>query len=246
VHATSDVIAPLAPLVSPLRTTHLRDPEGPGTTFIIESFIDELAARAKADAIAFRLAHLSDERQRNVLRTVAKAAGWESRSAAAHATTSGIARGRGVAFAMRGKTAVATVAEVEVDTAKGLVRVTRLTCAHDCGLIVNPRSLKGTIEANLMQSMSRALYEEVRFDAHTVTSRDWRTYPIVRTPDLPERVDVVMIDHKDLPPYGAGEPSSRPTAAAIANAIYDATGARVRTAPMTPANVLAALRAPTG
>jgi CO/xanthine dehydrogenase Mo-binding subunit len=150
--------------------------------------------------------------------------------------------GRGVAFATRNNTVVATIAEVAVDTANGKVHVTRLVCAHDCGLIVNPRSLKGTIEANLMQSLSRTLFEEVRFDEHTVTSRDWATYPVVRTPDVPDRVDVVMIERKGLPPYGAGEPSSRPTAAAVANAIYDATGVRVRTAPMTPANVLAALR----
>ncbi len=242
-HAVAELVAPLAPMLSPLRTTHMRDPEGPGTTFIVESFIDELAAKAKADPLAFRVAHLKDARSKNVLQTVAKAAQWQSRPAAAAKTTSGIARGRGVAFAKRKDTLVATVAEVAVDTATGKVRVTRLVCAQDCGLIVNPRSLKGTIEANLMQSMSRSLYEQVTFDEHTVTSRDWASYPVVHTPDLPERVDVVMIDHKDLPPYGAGEPSSRPTAAAIANAIYDATGARVRTAPLTPANVLAALRA---
>jgi CO/xanthine dehydrogenase Mo-binding subunit len=241
-HAVADVIAPLAPTVSPLRTTHLRDPEGPGTTFVVESFVDELAAKAKADPIAFRIAHLKDERHKNALRVAAKTANWEARAAAAHARTTGVVNGRGVAFATRNNTVVATIAEVAVDTANGKVHVTRLVCAHDCGLIVNPRSLKGTIEANLMQSLSRTLFEEVRFDEHTVTSRDWATYPVVRTPDVPDRVDVVMIERKGLPPYGAGEPSSRPTAAAVANAIYDATGVRVRTAPMTPANVLAALR----
>jgi CO/xanthine dehydrogenase Mo-binding subunit len=138
---------------------------------------------------------------------------------------------------------VATIAEVAVDVASGKVHVTRLVCAHDCGTIVNPRSVRGTIEANLMQSMSRALYEEVRFEGGAVTSRDWATYPVVRTPDLPERVEVVLVEHHDIPPYGAGEPSSRPTAAAIANAIYDATGVRVRTAPFTSANVRAALSA---
>jgi nicotinate dehydrogenase subunit B len=238
-HAVAELVPPLAPHASPLRTTHLRDPEGPGTTFIVESFIDELAVRAGADPLAFRIAHLTDARQVGVLQQASDAFGWQPRSRPA--VRDGVARGRGVAFAMRGKTAVATIAEVAVDTATGKVRVTRLTCAHDCGFIVNPRSLRGTVEANLMQSMSRALFEEVRFDATSVTSRDWTTYPVVRTPDLPERVDVVLVPHADLPSYGAGEPSSRPTAAAIGNAIFDATGARVRTAPFTPANVLAAL-----
>ncbi|HEX3465756.1 MAG TPA: molybdopterin cofactor-binding domain-containing protein [Candidatus Elarobacter sp.] len=240
-HAVAELIPPLVANGSPLRTTHLRDPEGPGTTFVIESFVDELAAKAGADPLAFRIAHLDDARQAGVLRAVATASQWRSGRSAAKRQT-GLARGRGVAFATRGKTVVATVAEVAVDTASGAVRVTRLVCAHDCGFIVNPRSLRGTIEANLMQSMSRALYEEVKFDESTVTSRDWASYPVVRTPDVPDSVEVVLIEHgADVPSYGAGEPSSRPTAAAIANAIYDATGARVRRAPLTPENVLAAL-----
>jgi CO/xanthine dehydrogenase Mo-binding subunit len=237
----AELVAPLAPAVSPLRTTHLRDPEGPGTTFIVESFVDELAARAGADPIAFRLVHLRDPRALEVLRRAADTAAWHDGPAARAARRSGIARGRGVAFAKRGETMVATIADVTVDTSNGRVAVTRLVCAHDCGSIVNPRSLRGTIEANLIQSMSRALFEEVRFAGGSVTSRDWETYPVARSTDVPERIDVVMIDRPDLPPYGAGEPSSRPTAAAIANAIYDATGARVRTAPLMPVNVRAAL-----
>ena len=242
-HALAELVAPLAPAVSPLRTTHLRDPEGPGTTFIIESFIDELAALANADPVAFRIAHLSDPRAVDVINRAAANADWHAGVAARAKSRGGIAHGRGIAFATRGDTMVATIADVAVDTKSGKVSVTRLVCAHDCGSIVNPRSLVGTIEANLMQSMSRSLFEEVTFAGGTVTSHDWVTYPVVRTPDLPGRVDVVLIDRPELPPYGAGEPSSRPTAAAIANAIYDATGARVRTAPFTKANVLAALAA---
>jgi CO/xanthine dehydrogenase Mo-binding subunit len=242
VHAVAEIVPPLLPAGSPLRTTHMRDPEGPGTTFAIESFVDELAAKAAADPIAFRIAHLDDPRAAGVLRAVAAAAQWAPAPRAAR-RPAGIAHGRGVAFATRGRTVVATVADVAVDVASGAVRVTRLVCAHDCGFIVNPRSLRGTVEANLMQSLSRALFEEVAFDRTTVTSRDWATYPVLRTPDVPERVDVVLIEHDaDVPSSGAGEPSSRPTAAAIANAIFDATGARVRRAPFTPANVLAALR----
>lgn len=242
-HADAELVAPLAPAISPLRTTHLRDPEGPGTTFIVESFIDELAARAGADPVAFRIAHLKDARAIGVLRRAAQTAGWQSGPAARSAARAGIAHGRGVAFATRGDTVVATIADVAVDVASGAVRVLGLVCAHDCGSIVNPRSLRGTIEANLMQSMSRALFEEVGFEGAAVTSRDWATYRVVRTPDLPQRVEVVLVEQPDLPPYGAGEPSSRPTAAAIGNAIFDATGARVRTAPFTPKHVLAALAA---
>lgn len=244
VHAVAELVPPLLPAVSPLRTTHLRDLEGPGTTFIVESFIDELAAKTAADPLAFRLAHLADARHIGVLRAVAAASQWRSGPSAVK-RQAGLARGRGVAFATRGKTVVATVAEVTVDTASGTLRVTRLVCAHDCGFMVNPRSVRGTVEANLMQSLSRALYEQVTFDEATVTSHDWATYPVVRTPDVPDRVDVVLIEHDaDVPSYGAGEPSSRPTAAAIANAIYDATGTRIRQAPFTQANILAALQAP--
>jgi CO/xanthine dehydrogenase Mo-binding subunit len=244
VRAVAELVAPLAAAASPLRTTHLRDPEGPGTTFVVESFVDELAHYAVADALAFRIQHLTDPRAIAVLRGVAEASAWQTRASASAIGSGATLRGRGVAFATRGEsrgaTIVATVAEVAVEVATGKVRVTRLTCAHDCGSIVNPRSLRGTIEANLMQSLSRTLYEQVAFEGSSVTSRDWTSYPVLRTPDVPDRVDVVLLDRPDLPPYGAGEPSSRPTAAAVANAVFDATGVRVRTAPLTPRNVLAA------
>ena len=123
----------------------------------------------------------------------------------------------------------------------GKVRVRRVVCAHDCGFIVNPKSLQGTIEANVIQSVSRSLYEEVTFDDHAVTSVDWKTYPILHMTEVPEVV-AVMLNRPNIAPGGAGEPSSRTTAAAIANAIHDATGARLRTAPFTPKNVLAAMK----
>ncbi len=243
--SVAEIVAPFAPGNSPLRTSHMRDPEGPGTTFIIESFIDELAAHAGADAIAFRIKHLKVPRHIEALQTVAKAAGWETRPSASAKRTgaNGELIGRGVAFATRIETIVATVAEVGVNPTTGAVRVRRLICAHDCGFVVNPKSLQGTIEANLIQSLSRTLYEEVTFDGHNVTSADWVTYPIAHMRDVPDEVKVVLIDRPAIAPGGAGEPSSRPTAAAIANAVFDATGVRVRTAPLTPKNVLAALRA---
>jgi nicotinate dehydrogenase subunit B len=243
--STVELLAPFTPANSPLRTAHMRDPEGPGITFIIESFVDELAAHAGADPIAFRIEHLKNPRHIAALQSVAKAAGWDTRPSASVKRTgaNGESIGRGVAFATRGETIVAAVAEVGVNPKTGATRVRRIICAHDCGFIVNPKSLQGTIEANLIQSISRSIYEQVTFDGHTVTSVDWRTYPIVHMHDVPDDVKVVMIAQPAIAPSGGGEPSSRPTAAAIANAIFDATGARVRTAPLTPKNVLAALAA---
>jgi len=242
--STAELLSPFAPSSSPLRTAHMRDPEGPGITFIFESFIDELAAHAGADAIAFRIKHLKDPRHIGALQSVAKAAGWQTRPSAStkHMGANGELIGRGVAFATLRDTIVATVAEVGVNPKTGATRVRRIICAHDCGFIVNPRSLQGTIEANLMQSISRSIYEQVTFNDRNVTSVDWRTYPIVKMHDVPDEVKVVMINQPSSPPTAAGEPSSRPTAAAIANAIFDATGVRVRTAPLTAKNVLTALQ----
>jgi CO/xanthine dehydrogenase Mo-binding subunit len=129
---------------------------------------------------------------------------------------------------------------VEVSAKDGAVRVKRLVCAHDCGLIVNPEALRGTVQANLVQSLSRALKEEVTFDRTHVTSSDWNSYPVARWRDVPA-VEVVLLNRPEIAPSGAGEPSSRPTAAAVANAIFDATGARVRRVPLTAARVKAAL-----
>ncbi len=241
----AELLAPFAPLNSPLRTSHMRDPEGPGTTFIVESFVDELAAHAGEDAFAFRIKHINDPRQLKVFAAAAQAFGWDTRPSASRKqrAANGDSIGRGVAFSNRGATIVATMVEAAVNPQTGAVRVRRIVCAHDCGFIVNPKSLQGTIEANLIQSISRAIYEQATFDERTVTSADWITYPIAHMHDVPDVVQVVMIDQPSIAPGGAGEPSSRPTAAAIANAIFDATGARVRTAPFTPANVLAAMRA---
>ena len=237
VRSVGHVIPALCPSASPLRTTHLRDPNGPAGTFAAESFVDEVAAALGVDAIQFRLRHIDDARAKAVLAAAKEHARWDTRPIR---RTGHTGSGRGVALALRGGTYVATIAEVELDRKTGVVRVKRLTCAHDCGLIVNPGALRGTIQANLVQSMSRALKEEVTFDAAHVTSVDWNTYHVAHWADVPE-VEVVLLNHPEIAPSGAGEPSSRPTAAAIANAIFDATGARVRRAPMTPARVLAAM-----
>jgi CO/xanthine dehydrogenase Mo-binding subunit len=241
VHAVGHIIAPLYVSASPMRTTHLRDPNGPAGTFAGESFLDELAAAAGADPIEFRLRYIEDPRAKAALTAAAERAKWDHRPSPRRAGAAGnLLTGRGVALAWRGGTYVATVAEVEVDRQSGAVRVKRLVCAHDCGLIVNPDALRGTIQANLVQSLGRTLKEEVTFDQSHVTSVDWNSYPVARWPDVPE-VEVVLLNHPEIAPSGAGEPSSRPTAAAINNAVFDATGVRIRRAPLTPARVKAAL-----
>jgi CO/xanthine dehydrogenase Mo-binding subunit len=242
--AMAHVIPAFYDSASPLRTTHLRDPEGPATSFAVESFMDEIAAAAGVDPIEFRLKHLDEERAKAVLTEAAKKAGWDTRPSPKKSAGKGdIATGRGVGLSTRNGTYVGTVAEVEVNRKTGAVRVTRFVCAHDCGLIINPEALRTTIEANLIQSLGRSLKEEVTFDRSNVTSVDWKTYPVARAADVPDRVEIVLINHLELPSSGAGEPSSRPTAAAIANAIFDATGARIRQAPLTAARVKAALDA---
>jgi CO/xanthine dehydrogenase Mo-binding subunit len=142
---------------------------------------------------------------------------------------------------VRNGTRVAVIAEVSVDRSSGEIRATRFAVAHDCGQIVNPRSLKTTIEGNIVQGTSRTLFEEVKFDAKNVTSVDWLTYPILDMTEKPGKVDIALIDRPEVAMSGAGEPSTRPVAAAIANAIFDATGVRIRRVPLTPERVKAAL-----
>ncbi|MBA2469530.1 MAG: xanthine dehydrogenase family protein molybdopterin-binding subunit [Chloroflexia bacterium] len=151
--------------------------------------------------------------------------------------------GRGMAYAQRKNTVVASVVEVEVNRETGRVWPRRITVAHECGLIVNPRALKNTIEGAVMQAASRTLYEEVQFDESNVTSVDWASYPILDIMDTPEEIDVLMMDRPDEPPLGAGEPATKPVAGAIANAIFDATGVFLRRVPFRPERVKAAMDA---
>jgi nicotinate dehydrogenase subunit B len=214
---------------------------GTQNTFANESFMDELAYAAGADPVAFRLRHLTDPRAVAVLQAAAKLGAWETRPAASRLGR-GRAAGRGVAYVRYNATEayVATVADVSIDLGTGAVRVHRFAIAHDCGVIVNPDGLRNQIEGNATQALSRALKEQVTFDAQGVTSIDWARYPIVRFSDLPE-IAIEMIDRKHEPLMGAGEATTTTIAPAIANAIFDATGTRLRTVPMTPARVLAAL-----
>ncbi|MCL4395230.1 MAG: molybdopterin-dependent oxidoreductase [Chloroflexi bacterium] len=219
---------------SPLRTSSFRTLGGVANTFANESFVDELAAAAKADPLEFRLRHLTDPRAIEVLKAAAQRAHWGAPLDAGE--------GRGIAFAQyeNDQAYVAAVAQVKVDRRTGETRVTRIVVAHDCGLIVNPDGLRNQIEGNVIQSTSRALKEQVTFDESHVTSVDWDSYPILKFSEVPE-VQVVPIDHPELPPLGAGEPASVVVAPAIANAIFGATGARIREVPFTPRRVRAAL-----
>ena len=231
-------------LATGLRTAHLRDPDGLATCFASESFIDELALAAGRDPVEFRLQHLGDARHQAVLRAAAQAAQWRARVGANPDTGGAMLRGRGVAYAPRNGAVVAIVAEVEVQRATGQWRATRFVVAHDCGRVINPRSLEGVIESNILMSLSRTRHEEVRFDRTRVLSEDWLSYPILDMTEVPDRIDVVLVGNSGSRSYGAGEPSTRPVAAALANALFDATGRRLRRVPFTPERLLAALQAP--
>jgi nicotinate dehydrogenase subunit B len=243
---------------TPLRTGNLRDPNGPQVTFAFESFIDELAVAAKADPVQFRLDMLTDSVEDGVFRkarslavvnAVAKAYGWDMRPSPKRRANGDILTGRGISYTYRSNTVAAVIAEVEVNRKTGRVWAKRLVCAHDCGLVINPEGLHHTVECGMLHALSRALWEEVQFDTEKVTSVDWGSHPSLRHSDTPEKIDVVLIngdpkpDRPDLAPYGAGEGSHKPLIAAIANAIHDATGVRLRRPPFRPDRVLAALKA---
>lgn len=149
--------------------------------------------------------------------------------------------GRGVSYTERNGTVVAVVAEVEVELRSGRVWAKKFTVAHDCGLIINPKGLELTIEGNVVQAVARTLFEEVAFDRDQVLSVDWASYPILEIQDAPEQVDIVLINRPEIAASGAGEPATRTVPAAIANAIFDATGVRIRRVPITPERVQAAL-----
>lgn len=217
---------------SPLRCAHMRAPQEQQIHFAHESFIDEVAAAAGKDPVQLRLSLLRDPREIAVLEAVARAAGWQSRTSPAPAQQGPVRRGRGVAVASGYGGYVATVCEVEVDTRSGRIWPRRFVVAHDCGVILNPKSLRTTIEGNIVQGVSRTLFEEVRFDERNVTSVDWATYPILEAGDAPEHIEIVTINRPDQPAGGAGEPSHVTVPAAIANAVFDATGRRLRRMPL--------------
>jgi CO/xanthine dehydrogenase Mo-binding subunit len=222
---------------APLRTSSFRGLGSPQNSFANESFMDELAYTAGADPIEFRLRHLSDPRAVAVVKAVAQLAKWEARvanSKNANAAAAGPAHGLGMAFVQYEGTEayVAAIVDVDVDVSAHTVRVTRAYVAHDCGLIVNPDGLRNQIEGNVIQGISRTLKEAVTFDRSRVTSVDWRSYPIITFAEVPDSIEIELIDHPELPSVGAGEAATSPIPGAIANAIFDATGKRLRDVPL--------------
>src|ERR1700739_2892274 len=165
-----ETIPPLLDRASPLRTSHLRDPVGPQIHFASESFIDEVAAAVHADPIEFRLRHIKEARDIAVIKAAARKANWETRPSPRRDQTGSKVNGRGIAYAQRNSTRVAVIAEVEVDRASGKIWARKFTVAHDCGQIINPDGLEKCIEGNIIQGVSRTLWEEVKFDANNVTS----------------------------------------------------------------------------
>ena len=233
---------------TPLQLSNLRAPGKVANVFAVESFTDEVAHASGVDPVAFRLARLTDPRAIEVINRATRAFGWQPRPSPTprvrERNADGPLVGRGIAY-MRYKQSenyIATIIEVGVDSVSGRIGVRRVTCAHDCGLIVNPDGLKNQIEGCIVQTLSRALHEEVTFDRSRVTSVDWASYPVLRFSEAPT-IDVVLVDRPDQPLLGAGEAATTPVAAALANAIFDATGARLRSVPFTTERVKAALAA---
>jgi nicotinate dehydrogenase subunit B len=233
-----------------VRASWLRGVSALPNSFAHESYIDELAAEAGVDPIEYRLRYLKDSRAVDLVNAVAKRADWTPRPVWQEPAAEGdIVRGRGFAYALYvhgpfpGKPAAwsAWIADVAVNKATGDVSVTRVVAGQDSGLMINPDGVRHQIHGNVIQSTGRALMEEVSFDRNSVTSREWGAYPIIKFPDIP-KIDVLMLPRQDQPPLGVGESASVPSAAAIANAIFDATGVRFRELPFTPERILAGIR----
>ncbi|HMM89016.1 molybdopterin cofactor-binding domain-containing protein [Bradyrhizobium sp.] len=233
-----------------VRASWLRGVSALPNTFAHESWIDECASEAGVDPIEYRLRYLKDSRAVDLVNAVAERAGWKPRPVREDRHAEGdIVRGRGFAYALYvhskfpgyGAAWSAWIADVAVNKATGDVSVTRVVAGQDSGLMINPDGVRHQIHGNVIQSTSRALMEEVSFDRTSVTAREWGAYPIIKFPDVPE-IDVLMLPRQDQPPLGVGESASVPSAAAIANAIYDATGVRFRELPFTPERILRGLR----
>jgi nicotinate dehydrogenase subunit B len=229
---------------TPFRPSWIRTPGRMQNTYANECFIDELAAAATMDPLEFRMKLLDDKRGLELLNRLATLAKWEKRPAPQKSASGNVVKGRGVSYVKYElvRTYIGAVAEVEVDRTTGVIRVAKFTVVHDCGQIINPDGLKNQIEGSVIQTVSRTLVEEVKFDRSQVTSLDWASYPILKFPQVPEIV-IELIDRPTEKPWGAGEPSAAVIPSAISNAVFDATGLRLRSIPYTPAKVKAAMQA---
>jgi nicotinate dehydrogenase subunit B len=227
---------------TPLRPSWIRSPGRMQNTFANESFLDEIIATIGADPLAFRLEHISDSRGAELLRRLGQLAKWEAHKVGNRGHGGDVLRGRGLSYVHYelSRTYVGIVVDVEVDRKSGKTSVKRAAVVHDCGQIINPDGVRNQIEGGVIQTVSRTLIEELKFDRSRVTSLDWASYPILTFPDVPD----VMIDLIDRPaevPWGAGEPACAVVPSAICSAIFDATGARLRSVPFKPQDVKAAL-----
>jgi CO/xanthine dehydrogenase Mo-binding subunit len=227
---------------APLRPAPIRSPGKPANCFAVESFVDELAAAAGFDPVEFRLRGLKDPRAIEVIKRTATLMKWQARPSPEPDISAAVARGRGVSFIhyKDSETYVALAMEVAVERASGRITVNRVACAHDCGQIINPDGLRAQVEGGILQTLSRVLLEEVKFDRSHVLSVNWSSYPILRFSDVPD-LEIDLVDRPNEPPLGAGEAACATVGAALANAVYDAAGVRLRTVPFTPERVKAAL-----
>jgi nicotinate dehydrogenase subunit B len=240
------VVHDMPPIV---RASWLRAVSALPNTFAHESYIDELAAEVGVDPIEYRLRYLKDQRGIDLIKETAARAEWTPRTPHPNQLREGdVVSGRGFAYALHlhgkfpGIAAAwsAWIADVTVNKTTGDVSVTRVVMGQDAGMVINPDGARHQIQGNVIQSTSRALMEEVSFDRTGVVSREWGAYPIIKFPDIP-KIDVLLMPRQDQPPLGIGEASSIPSAAAIANAIFDATGVRFRELPFTPDRIRAGL-----
>jgi len=229
---------------TPFRPGWIRTPGRMQNTYGNECFIDELAVQAKADPFEFRLKYLEDPRGAECIQRAMKLANWKSAPSHSQTNRSGdILKGRGVSYIKYElvRTYIAVVADIELNIKTGFVKVNKFYVSHDCGQIINPDGLRNQIDGNIIQTVSRTLMEEVKFNRSAVTSVDWISYPILKFPHVPS-VEIDLIDRPTEKPWGAGEPAAAVVPSAIANAIYDAAGIRMRSVPITPEKVLLALK----
>jgi CO/xanthine dehydrogenase Mo-binding subunit len=227
---------------APVRPAPIRSPGKPANCFAVESFIDELAAAAGVDPVEFRLRGLKDPRAIEVIKRTAAMMKWQPLTYQLASTNDAIARGRGIAYIRykHSESYVGMGMDVSVERASGRITVERVACAHDCGQIINPDGVRAQIEGSILQTISRVLMEEVMFDRSRVLSVDWASYPILRFSGVP-KIDIELIDRPTEKPVGAGEAACTTVGPALANAVYNATGARLRTVPFTPERVKLAL-----
>lgn len=230
---------------TPFRPSWIRTPGRMQNTFANECFLDELAATASVDPFEFRMRYIdsADKRGLEIMERLAKLSHWEKRPSPQQHISGNVVKGRGVSYVKYElvRTYVGMVAEVEVDRTSGEIRVTKFYVTHDCGQIINPNGVQAQIEGSIIQTVSRTMKEQLTFDRGMVTSLDWASYPILTFPEVPEIV-IELIDRPAEKPWGAGEPSAALVPSSISNAVFDATGARLRSVPFKREKVKAALR----